>query len=120
MKRLSLLLLLLHAGTTYAEPNYSPLAFANDLTCATKLAAAVPGVVDGHRVRRAVDRCMAASLPMKQLVAYSSAPRMVDLEYRRETLTMATMERMQLCKTTGIPLDQFASRCPQLFTLDTK
>lgn len=121
MKHLLALSFFLSIGTSHAEQNYPAQAFASDLTCATKQAAAVANAgSDGYRVRRAVDRCMGTNLPIKQVVAHSSSSRLVDLEYRRETLIMATMERLQLCRNTGIGSHEFASRCPRLFTLEAQ
>ncbi|HEY0846582.1 MAG TPA: hypothetical protein VGE12_14520 [Noviherbaspirillum sp.] len=103
-----------------AAPTKSVDTFGWQLDCATTLAlnAFNPNASESNRVRRAVDSCMSKSLPKERIIRVSANATMMALEERRESLVDAVLQRLQLCRDTGIPSEKFASACPQLFAID--
>lgn len=121
MKRLTAVALLLASLNVSAATQAPADTFGTQLDCATKKAlnAYSPNISESSRVRRAVDACIAASMPdSPRTIQASARMTLVAVEERREDLVDATMRRLQLCRDAGIATKKFFVACPQLFTLE--
>lgn len=108
------------ASAITATPTKSADTFGWQLDCATVTAlnSFNPNASDSSRVRRAVDSCMSRSLPNERIIRASANSTMMALEERRENLVDAVLRRIQLCRDAGVSETNFATACPQLFTLE--
>lgn len=108
------------ASAITATPTKTADTFGWQLDCATATAlnSFNPNASESNRVRRAVDNCMSRSLPNERIVRVSANSTMMALEERRENLVEAVRRRLQLCRDTGVAAADFATACPQLFTLE--
>lgn len=121
MKRMSAGALLLVSFNLTSAGQRDMDVFGEQLQCATRRAlnAYSPNISDASRVRRAVDSCIASSVPNQpRVVQTSGKTTLVTIEARREDLVDATIRRLQLCRDAGIASKNFSVACPRLFTLE--